>query len=66
MRGGSARNRPYLSSDERVGILLVEGYKGKGDLSVRSVKRFIRANAIDGCEVLATVLFCDLFIILRQ
>ena len=44
MRGGFARNRPYLFSDVSVGILLAEVYKGKGDLSVRSVKRFIRAN----------------------
>ena len=44
MRGGSARNGPHLFPDERVGILLVEVYKGKGDLSVRSVKRFIKVN----------------------
>ena len=32
MRGGSARNGPYLFPDERVGILLVEVYRGKEDL----------------------------------
>ena len=32
MRGGSARNGPYLFPHERVGILLVKVYKGKGDL----------------------------------